>query len=115
LDLAFYGLDRHSADPVLVIPVFVLDSQADRAAHGLAKAHSAVDLREVGFDLLTLAPAVALLTAAQVGGDVLLRHRQVRRHAFNDDQQALAVRLAGGEETKVPQSDLLLGLRPYLR
>ena len=102
LDLGLDRVDRHAHLPVRVLPVLVLDPQADRAAHRQAVAHAADDLGEVGLDLLALAAAVALLAPAQVLGDVVLGDRQAGRHALDDDEQALAVRFAGGQESKLP-------------
>ncbi len=89
LDLALDRRDGHAALPVGVLPVAVDDAHADGAAHGLAVAHAADDLRAVDFDLLALAAAVALLTPSQVTGDVVLGDLQPGRHPFDDDKQRL--------------------------
>ena len=84
LDLALDRVDGHAHLPVRVVPVLVLDAQADGTAHGQAVAHAADDLGEVRLDLLALAAAVALLAPSQVLGDVLLGDRQAGGHALDD-------------------------------
>ena len=91
-------LDVHRALPVL--PILVGDHQRDRRTGGEAVADAAQRLRPIGFDGHPAAAAVAALAPPQFGGDRVEIDRQTGRHAFEDGDERLAVRLAGSEKTQ---------------
>ena len=55
--------------------------------------------------------AVAGLAAAKLGGDGVKIERQARRHSFENGDERLAVRLAGGEETQHQTEFILIVVR----
>ena len=93
-----HRFDAHGDAPVL--PVAVLDPQRDGAAEGEPVPNAGEDLCCVFFDLHPAAATVALLTPGHVPGQVGLGQRKASGDALDDDGQALAMGLAGGQETE---------------
>ena len=63
-------------------------------------ADAAQRLRPIGFDGHAPAAPVAALTPAKLRGDGVEIDREAGRHAFEDGDERLAVRLAGSEKTQ---------------
>jgi len=59
--------------------------------------HAAEHVDLVGLDLLASAAAVSALAAAQLGVDQIGVQRHTGREPFDQCQQCLAVRFAGGQ------------------
>ena len=92
------GLRVHR--PLPVLPVLVGDHQRDRPTGAQAVADAAERLGAVRFDQHPAAAAVTGLAPAQVGGDGVDVDGKTGRHAFDDGDERLAVRLAGGQKTQ---------------
>ena len=86
--------------PLPVLPVLVGNQQRDRTAGRHAVPDAAQDLRAIGLDGHPPAAAVAGLAPAQLRGDRVEVDREARRHAFENGDERLAVRLAGGEKSQ---------------
>src|SRR5439155_5357018 len=91
-----HRLDAHDALPVR--RVAVVDLQGDRRAGRATLADTAGDAHRVALDLLPSPAPVSELPAPEVCVDLSGRHRESRRHAVDDREDARPVRLAGGEE-----------------
>src|SRR5262249_15266827 len=84
---------RHGALPVL--PVAILDRQADRAAERQSPADTRGDVGAVLLDLhAAAAAAVASLTARQILVDVVFGQGEAGWHAVDDGGQGLSVGLS---------------------
>ena len=83
-----------------VFPVLVADQQRDGRAECFACAHTRQNLGLVGFDRHAPAAAVSALTPLELFGDRVEVDVQSGRHAFENDDETLAVRLAGSEKTQ---------------
>ncbi len=83
-----------------VFPILVANEQRDGRAKRFAGAHTGENLGLVGFDRHAAAAAVPTLTPLELFGDGLEIDMQSGRHAFENDDESLAVRLAGGEKTQ---------------
>ena len=90
------GADAHRLLPVL--PVLVPDEQRDRAADRFAVAHAGENLRAVGFDRHPPAASITALAAPQLCGERVEVDREPCGNAFEDGDERLAVRFAGGEK-----------------
>ncbi len=97
---AFAGaLDGHHLGPVRPIAMIggIVDTQGNGTADRLRKAYARVDVHPVLLDLSTATPTVALPASGQLFVDHLGRERHPGRHAFNNADQSLSVRLTGGQ------------------
>ena len=83
-----------------VFPVLVANQQRDRRAERFAGAHARKDLGLVGLDGHPAAAAVAALAPLQLLGDGVEVESKAGRHAFENGDEALAMRLAGSEKTQ---------------
>ena len=83
-----------------VFPVLVANEQRDGRAKRFARAHARENLGLVGFDRHAAAAAVPTLTPLELFGDGVEIDMQSGRHALENDDEPLAVRLAGGEKTQ---------------
>ena len=83
-----------------VFPVLVANQQRDRRAERFAGAHARQNLGLVGFDRHAAAAAVPALAPLELLGDGVEIDMQSGRHALENDDQPLAVRLAGSEKTQ---------------
>ena len=96
------GLDlfrRHDLGPMHEIAVF--DHQGDRRAERAAVTHAREKLDPVGLDLHPAAAPVALLPAPEFVIDLLGVDLHAGRQAFDDRDECLAVRFAGGCESEL--------------
>ena len=94
------GLAFDGHGPLPVLPVLVRDEKADRSAGRHAVPDAGQDLRAIRLDGHPPAAAVAGLAPAKLSGDRVEVEREARRHPFENGDERLAVRLAGGEETQ---------------
>ena len=83
-----------------VFPILVANEQRDGRAERFAGAHARENLGLVGFDRHAAAAAVSTLTPLELFGDGVEIDMQSGRHALENDDEPLAVRLAGGEKTQ---------------
>src|SRR5690242_3361425 len=86
---------RHLLLPVF--PVFVLDTEGDRRADGLAPPHTGEDFSPVLFDLHAAAAAVSTLAAGQINIDLFFINDQAGRQAVDYGRKLGAVGFTGSE------------------
>ena len=96
------GRRRHLLGPLG--PLGVADHDGHRRAERAAVADAAQEGQLVGLEAHPRAAAVTQAPAGQLAGNILSPNGQPGGQAFDDDDEALAVGLAGGEEAKHDRS-----------
>ena len=90
--------DAHGVQPIRPIPV--RNAQGDRAAQRLAMADSGQDFRGVPFDGHAAAASVAELATREIAREVIDGQAETGRHAIDDGDECLPMRLTGCKKSK---------------